>query len=414
MVKFEKDENIRIHAKGAIAQLCSAFRSHEQGLPEWFKNSSTAYANANAASEDRVLTVFFGSKSGEKYIAVLDLVGMTVEDIEKRFSDWGNPEAFLGQAAADEIVEGGHGNGGKCYMTQMFESYSYIHTVKAGRGSKYGFVAGDPNPGYFPNKQEGRGFPVGRPVDELRRVLADLGIDFSRLPDEVATAAAHRDGFTVVVGVGPRNFEHRDAAQKLVESIIGHPQSLFTLQRTRVFVIINGKTQSEWCPIKLPDIPAHPDAPEPRIIPIPQVLMDPQTEAEVPTTNDPSAPLGQLIVRTSKVSMRGKLKPRHSITYFAYKYPMASLPMEDIARTTWVDKMFGECHLDELRKYETNDRRDLADAPLTRAVRAWVKDQVLAYDSEFRKKERLKASQAQQEALRKRMNSLTSGFKSRS
>ncbi len=93
-VQFEKDEKIRIHAKGAIAQFCSAFRSHEQGLPEWFKNSNTAYANANAASEDRVLTLFFGSKSREKYIAVLDHVGMTVEDIEKRFSDWGNPEAF--------------------------------------------------------------------------------------------------------------------------------------------------------------------------------------------------------------------------------------------------------------------------------------------------------------------------------
>ncbi len=401
-VPFEKDETIRIHPKGAIAQLCSPFRSHEQGLPEWFKNANTAYANANADSEDRLLTLLFGGKGEQKYIAVLDHVGMTVEDIETRFSDWGNPEAYLGQAASDEIVEGGHGNGGKCYMTQMFESHSYVCTVKGTRGSKYGFNGDDPNPGYFPNKQEGRGFPVNRPIDELRRALNEIGVDFARLPDEIKTAAAHRDGFTLVAGLGPRNFEHKDAAEKLVESVISHPQSLITLQRTRVFVLVNGKPVPQLCPVRLPDIPSHPEAPDPKILVVPRFLIDPHTEAKVSTTRDPSDPQGQLIIKTSVASMRWKeRRSRHCITFFAYKYPIAFLPMEDIARTSWVDRMYGECHLDELRKYETNDRRDLADAPLTRAVRAWVKDQVLAYDAEFRKKEHLKASQEQQEALRR-------------
>jgi len=400
-VQFEKDEKIRIHPKGAIAQLCSAFRSHEQGLPEWLKNTNTAYANANADTEDRVLTLLFGDKGGEKYIALLDHVGMSVEDIETRFSDWGNPEAYLGQAASDEIVEGGHGNGGKCYMTQMFESHSYLYTVKGTRGSKYGFIGDDPNPGYFPDKQHGRGFPLNKPVDELRRALNEIGVGFARFPDEVKTAAARRDGFTLIVGVGPRNFGHRDAAEKLVESVLAHPQSLITLQRTRVFVVINGRPIPQLCPVKLPDILPHPEAPEPRIVLIPRILVDPQTEAEVATTSEPSAPRGRLIIKTSEVSMRWRLRARHCITFFAYKYPIAFLPMEDIARTTWVDRMYGECHLDQLRKYETNERRDLADSPLTRAVRGWVKDQVLAYEAEFTRKERLKASQAQQEALRK-------------
>jgi len=400
-VQFEKDEKIRIHPKGAIAQLCSPFRSHEQGLPEWLKNANTAYANANAASEDRVLTLLFGGKGEERYVAALDHVGMTVEDIETRFSDWGNPEAYLGQAAPDEVVEGGHGNGGKCYMTQMFESHSYLYTVRAARGSKYGFKGDDPNPGYFPDKQRGRGFPVSKPVDELRRALNEIGVDFARLPDEVKTAAAHRDGFTLVVGVGPRNFEHKDASEKLVESVIAHPQSLITIQRTRVFVVINGKSVLHLCPVRLPDIPPHPEAPEPRIVVIPKVLIDPETDAEVNTVSDLSAPQGRLIIKISDVSMRWKLRSRHSITFFAYKYPIAFLTMEDIARTSWVDRMYGECHLDELNKYVTNERRDLADSPLTRAVRAWVKDEVLAYEAEFRKKERLKASQEQQEALRR-------------
>jgi hypothetical protein len=341
-VPFEKDEKIRIHAKGAIAQLCSPFRSHEQGLPEWLKNANTAYANANVASEDRVLTLFFGSKSGMKYIALLDHVGMNVEDIEKRFSDWGNPEAFVGEADPDEMVEGGHGNGGKCYMTQMFESHSYLCTVKAGRGSKYGFSGDDPNPGYFPNRQTGRGFPVKDSGSELRRALGELGIDFSQLPVEVATASAHRDGFTLVAGIAPKNFDHKDAALNLAESMIGHPQSLITIQRCRVYVVINGKPIVPLCPIRLPDIKPHPDAPEPKVIAIPRLLIDPQTEMEVASTSDPHAPQGQLIIRTSEVSMRSKrFKARHSITYFAYKFPVGSLPMEDIGRSYWVERIDG-------------------------------------------------------------------------
>jgi hypothetical protein len=201
--------------------------------------------------------------------------------------------------------------------------------------------------------------------------------------------------------MGPRNFGHKEAAEKLVESVIAHPQSLITIQRTRVFVMIGGKAVPQFCPVRLPDINPHPEAPEPRIIIMPRVLIDPQTEAEVNTTPDPSAPQGRLVIKTSAVGMRWKLRSRHFITLFAYKFPIAFLPMEDIARTTWVDRMYGECHLDELNKYVTNDRRDLADSPLTRAVRTWVKDQVLAYEAEFRTKERLRASQEQQEALRK-------------
>src|SRR5260370_6678291 len=388
-VLFEKDETIRIHAKGAIAQLCSPFRSHEQGLPEWLKNANTAYANANGASEDRVLTLFFGTKGGTKYIALLEHVGMSVEDIEKRFSDWGNPEAFMGDADSEELTEGGHGNGGKCYMTQMFESHTYLYTVRGGRGSKYGFSGDDPNPGYFPNRQTGRGFPVKDAASELRRALADLGIEFGQLPVEVATAAAHRDGFTLVVGVGPRNFDYKDAALKLTESVIAHPQSLITIQRCRVYVVLNGKPVPSFSPLRLPDIKAHPDAPEPKIIPIPRSLVDPVTEAEIPT-GDASAPQGQLIIRTSEASMRWKLKARHSITDFAYKFPVGLLAMEDIGRSYWVERMYGECHLDELRKYETNDRVSLADADLTRALRFWIKEQVLLYDAEVRKRENLR------------------------
>jgi hypothetical protein len=87
--------------------------------------------------------------------------------------------------------------------------------------------------------------------------------------------------------------------------VIAHPQSLITIQRCQVYVVLNGKSISTLCPVRLPEIKPHPDAPEPKIIPIPRSLVDPVSEVEV-STGDASAPEGQLIIRTSEASMRWK------------------------------------------------------------------------------------------------------------
>jgi len=395
-LKFERDDSgIRVHERGVIAQLCSLFRSHEQGLPEWFKNASTAYARENLPTEQRILTLLVG----DKFIALLDHVGMSVEDLEQRFANWGDPEAHLSASSVAEPLEGGHGNGGKCYMTQMFEHYSYIQTVRNKRGSRYGFVADDPHSGYFPDRATGRGFPVERAVDELRRSLAEIGVDFSRLPDEVKTVAAQRSGFTLVVGIGPKQFRGKDAGRKLMETVVHHPQMVVTTQKNRIFVVVDGRPLAGSCPITLPEIEPHDFAPEPRVIPIPGVLKDPVTDEKFSTTPH-GLPEGMLILRTSKVSMRWSHKGRHHLRYLANGRPIAFLRMENVSRSTWVDKMYGECSLDVLREYETPDRSVLADAPLTRALENWIKEQILQYEEEFKKREHLSASSEQRKKLR--------------
>ena len=40
---YTPDKDQKVHAAGAIALICSPFQSHENGLPEWAKNSADAY-----------------------------------------------------------------------------------------------------------------------------------------------------------------------------------------------------------------------------------------------------------------------------------------------------------------------------------------------------------------------------------
>ena len=401
-VNFEKDDSgIRVHERGVIAQLCAPFRSHEQGLPEWLKNSSAQYARENVATEHRVLTLLFGNQvaDGLPYIAILDHGGMTVRDVEERFANWGDPEAHLGGVETDEVIEGSHGNGGKCYMTQMFGDKSYLHTVKGGRGTRYGFVGDDPHPGYFPSRAAGRGFPITRTADELRRALKELGVELAHLPDDVLSAVAARDGFTLVVGLSPKNFGAADSWKRLVaDALIHHPQMSLTTEKNRIYVVHNGRPVEGFCPVQLPKIEPHEYAPEPRITVIPNELPDPETN-ELCQMYGAGAPSGKLVLRTSSVSMRRGKRGRHHIRYIAHGRPVGFLRMEDVSRSHWVDRMYGECELDGLSGYETNDRVRLATAPYTRALEEWVREQVFAYENEFKNRQRLEVSQDQRNRL---------------
>jgi len=118
----------------------------------------------------------------------------------------------------------------------------------------------------------------------------------------------------------------------------------------------------------------------PRIFFIPDTLEDPTT-GEMYSTRREGMPQGRLVLKTSKVSMRHSLKPRHHIVFIASGRPVAFMVMEDVSRSIWVDRMYGECFLDVLVEYETPDRTQLAEAPITRALRSWVKDRVLEYDA---------------------------------
>src|ERR1017187_1588980 len=105
-IEFTPDESVHVHEEGAIRLICSAFRSHEDGLPEWIKNSSDMYTRRDALPSASVVVVLLqdSARGVPAMVGSLDFGGMSTADIEQRFRNWADPEA----AGDAPMTEGGH------------------------------------------------------------------------------------------------------------------------------------------------------------------------------------------------------------------------------------------------------------------------------------------------------------------
>ena len=104
---------------------------HAKGLAEWLKNSSDAYLRDKTPDDEQFIIVRF-IENHEKHltrIECIDFVGMTKKQIDDGFKRFFDPQAAK-VGAKDLLVKtfGGHGNGGKFYMRQMFKT---SHAIKS-------------------------------------------------------------------------------------------------------------------------------------------------------------------------------------------------------------------------------------------------------------------------------------------
>ena len=411
---YTPDDDVRVHEEGAIQLICRAFQSHESGLPEWLKNSSDAYARQDAPEHKRVMVVIFdyGRKDIKPSISCLDLAGMTSTLIEQYFRIWADPEASkAGFKLAP--VQGGHGNGGKCYMTQMFEDYALVHTVKNGRGNRYGVVSGSVKFGYIPDRRQGRDFPVTNLQSELEKALAQIRCPLNILPIAVREAIKITDGFSLVTGIGPKGYGNRIPANHLIGNLQEHPQMIRTLELCKVFVVVNGELFNQGKELILPLIPPMEGAEEPRTIPIPEILKDPISGEKVSTTNEKTLPPGVLVLRTSDVSMRWGKKARHNIVYKAKTGYIGYVPISELdVQSPYRDRIYGECQLEAVEPFKQNERARLATNPLTRAIEKFLSSQIEAYAKEFEARDRRRSNQEEKNALSK-MNEALDRWKNR-
>ncbi|MBI4583000.1 MAG: hypothetical protein HY717_03105 [Planctomycetes bacterium] len=387
---YTPDEDIKVHEEGAIRLICRAFQSHESGLPEWLKNSADAYARGDAPEHKRISVVILdnGRRDASSSISCLDFMGMTSDVIEDNFRIWADPDAAR-RGSKTTGIQGGHGNGGKCYMTQMFDEYALIHTAKRGKGNRYGVVAGSIRFGYIPNRQRGRDFSVENLQKELEKTLAQFKCPLDILPKSALEALKATDGFTLISGLGPKGYGKKIPVDHLVENLREHPQMIQTLGICRVYIIANGRLINDGKELALPEIPPMDGAEKPRTIPIPEILKDPVSEQQVSTTNEGSLPQGQIILRTSDVSMRWKRKGRHVVNYKAQSGHIGYDPVSDLdVQSSYRDRIYGECFLEALEPYKQNERGPLAKSPLTRAVKCFMSQQIELYAKEFEARDR--------------------------
>jgi hypothetical protein len=413
-LKYTPDVDIKVHEEGAIKLICKPFQSHENGIPEWVKNSADEYARRDVGPERRVIVLIFcdAKKDRPASISCLDFAGMTSDVIESHFRYWADPDASQ-QGGTYIGVQGGHGNGGKCYMTQMFSDYSLIHTVAGDKGNRYGVTGGAIRFGYIEDRATGRDFPVTSVKAELDRALRHTGTGLAKLPAAGQRAFSSGTGFTLVTGVGPRDYKPKIPVPRLLEHLVEHTQMVQTLQFCQVYVIADGRAINDGKPLALPAVEPMEGAEEPRVFGIPPFLADPVTGERVSTTADGNCPSGQLTLKTSKVSMRWSKKGQHSIVYTAKGGFIGSVPVTELdIQSTYRDRIYGDCRLDALERFKQNDRSRLAEGPLTRSVERFIAFQIQTYAEEFESRERRKYGQKEKDAI-SRINEALDKWKNR-
>lgn len=409
---YTPDDDILVHEEGAIKLISAPFQSHENGIPEWIKNSSDAYARENFPKAKRIIILIFNQwkKIEPNSISCLDLVGMTSYDIENYFRKWADPQAALAAKAGSHsiLLQGGHGNGGKCYMIQMFTEFSQIYTVKMNRGCKYGVPGGSFRFGYIPDVQRGKDFVVSNIKEELNNALKPTGCDINNLPKEVINNIGEIKGFTLVSGFGPKEYETKIPVKQLIRDLREHPQMLRSIELCKIYIISNGKLEAFGRPLSLPDIKPMPGGEQPRIYEIPSRLEDPLSKEEISTTGGGRLHRGKLILFTAEKSMRYRMKARHAIRFesevigdFGY-VPIAKLDIQ----SAYKDHIYGICSLESLEQYKRNERAELAESPLTRAVEKFISDKIQEYASEFEARDRKKFSQREKEEISKMNDAL--------
>jgi hypothetical protein len=327
---------------------------------------------------------------------------MTSEVIEQHFRQWADPDAAQRGAKADSI-QGGHGNGGKCYMCQMFDSFALLQTVKNGRGCTYGVPSNSVKFGYFPSRNEGRDYKVPNAPLSLRNALKDLNCDTNRLPFAVQTAAITCSGYTIVSGFSPKGLSGKSSFTKLIDFFQEHPQMIRTLEFCHVYVMLNGMPFNGGKPLTLSKIPPLQGGETPRVIAIPEMLTDPAYQKAVSTTDSGKLPPGEVILLTSDKSMSwSKRRGRHVISFKVGAEYIGYVPVVDLdVQSPFRTQIYGECNLAFLESFTQNDRGPLAEAPLTRAVKVFLSEQITKYAKEFEAKEKKKYDQKEKSELSK-------------
>ena len=397
---YTPDADVKVHEEGAIRLICAGFQSHEAGLPELLKNSSDAYAREDTAEDKRSIVVIVNNARGgaPASISCLDFVGMNSAVIENNFRHWADPNAARG-IDPTIAVQGGHGNGGKCYLTQMFDDHAFIHTVKAGKGNRYGVKGKSIHFGYIPDRKKGRDFPVDDLNAQLEKALVDTGCSLGTIWKVARDALRECNGFTIVTGVGPRGYREKLPVKAIIENLQEHTQMIHTLELCNVFIVINGKLFKRGESLTLRKIKPM-DGEKPRIIQIPETLVDENTGEEISTTNNGELPEGHLVLYTSQRSMRYTKKGRHNVIYKAQSgYIGYTQVLEFDVISSYASYLYGECELMALEQYKQNDRINLTDSPLTRAVYRFISDQIQEYAEVFEARDHRKSGHEEKNVI---------------
>ncbi|TSC61518.1 MAG: Uncharacterized protein Athens041674_734 [Parcubacteria group bacterium Athens0416_74] len=377
---------------------------HAKGMAEWLKNSVDAYRTSGIRQEDQYV-VFRFTDAGVTHPTVecIDFVGMSSVDIEKAFKRWGDPNAS--KRGKNIKTYGGHGNGGKFYMRQMFKESRFI-TYKNGVLNVFGF-----------SENRKYGFATGYQDKTMSPKEALAFAEIASLPitkEAKERVIAGETGFTVIQGIAPEGVKGKFKLHREIERFKNHPQSRRILQRANVSVIHNGES---WNALLKPDV-LDPLAgfEEPRVVTIPATLSTRSGEETVTVEMaNKKYPSGKLILRTSAEALaRGsKLGELNRIDILGEigvigTYQLSEMGVTGFPYAAFIYGEFGPATEGDASILEdhdndcvSNDRSKLVVNDTTRALIEWIGAEVDKLANEIGAVEREKQKENQKEITSK-------------
>ena len=403
-----------------LDQIGKDFRfNHGKGVVEWLKNSLDAYLVRRSEGLEREsggwpvhVHLIDGARgrSGPN-LAIVDFAGGTYTDVRDFLLTWFDTTAAArGRKAGPGSLTGGHGNGGKFYMREMWRRDARFCTYLEGRFSSLVVdKASDGTCGYWECEDVEMAWR-----DALVQAFDGSGLSGREIegfvvqhdPAIIDDLDADRRGFTVVLGLRARQIKSandvvsgsRWRVQELLESIRSAPTSHRPLQELAIRVASGGKLGIER--LEPERIEEDPDW-EPKRYPLPAAIPDPDAPAsKIPLTTSLDGDVGELIVRQAKSSLTGKMRSRNSVTVFdSGNNPVGSFPIPDLhaGSTDYTRFLFCELRLEfpEIEDHVENDRESFRNSPQIDALKDWMRQRIGACVEEI--EEETRESQRQRE-----------------
>jgi hypothetical protein len=343
---------------------------HAKGLAEWIKNSVDAYTVEGTPDEDQEIVVIISLNQKKKIqkIEVLDFVGMTKKKIDDAFKIWFDPKASKldGDGKEKEVKTlGGHGNGGKFYMREMFET-SELLTYRNGKINGFGFDS---------EKKYGAGEDFDDSYVTLEKALemSELKVYDAVIQQFHGRLQTNRR-FSVVRGINPRRAGKTNYLTGLIDKLVSHSQTRRIISRKKVYLYFPSNKRIQL--LAGPQVkPKRGFEKEFQFI-CPEYLEYEGNEIHM-YEKEPI----RLKLLTSEEPLKGSnFKGMNSIDFLGEVGVIASYEIEQLGyfkASNFSEFLYGECSANAMEdKYVRNDREKFVEDGVTRALIAWVRSKV--------------------------------------
>ncbi len=382
---------------------------HGKGIAEWLKNSLDSYLrlrSANLESRKGSWPVVVDLVDGDKTrpgpnLIVLDFGGTSFEAVSEFFLRWGDTAAAThGKKFAAAAVTGGHGNGGKFYMREMWKNGSRFCTWRDGRvtslvvDKKQKGTTGFWEEKDAPCKSWRDALKLALPTDEGLPGALPLFKHLESVDKKlVAELDSGKRGFTIIVGKGAeqlwstndvvkgRRWDH----QRLLDEIGGAAQARRPIREMTISVLINETLKLEkLAPEGINEDSAWPER---------EMTLDGKT------IGLSKGAVGTLRLKKSAHQLVGRLKDHNVISVIdSDGNPLATYVANELpgVSSTVLTFLCGELALNfpGLDDLVENDREKLVRSDRTDAILDWVGKNLAEFASEIEDAEKSKKKKA--------------------